>query len=44
VINNPGKGATFQFKFRMPIVKTGALAAKLAKRWSLVPPNKRAAG
>jgi len=43
VVNHPGKGATFQFKYRKPIVKTGALAAKLAKRWSLVP-LKRAAG
>lgn len=39
LINEPGRGATFQFRFRMPVVKTGALAARLARRWSLKPPT-----
>jgi signal transduction histidine kinase len=34
----PGEGTTFRFVFRMPIVKTGALAAKVQRRWSLQPP------
>lgn len=40
IVNAPGKGVSFQFRFRMPVVKTGALAAKLEKRWSLLPPSK----
>jgi two-component system chemotaxis sensor kinase CheA len=39
VINRLGEGVSFRFKFRMPVVKTGALAAKLERRWSLLPPN-----
>lgn len=36
-VNDPGKGLALQFRFRMPIVKPGALAEKLEKRWSLMP-------
>jgi chemotaxis protein histidine kinase CheA len=43
IINEPGKGARFVFRFRRPIVKTGALAAKLERRWSLVPLAKASA-
>jgi two-component system chemotaxis sensor kinase CheA len=33
----PGRGTSFLFRFRKPIVKTGALAAKVERRWSLMP-------
>jgi two-component system chemotaxis sensor kinase CheA len=39
-----GQGATFQFRFRMPVVKTGGLAAKLERRWSLMPEQPRPTG
>jgi two-component system chemotaxis sensor kinase CheA len=39
IISEAGKGATFQFLFRMPIVKTGILAERVVRRWSLVPPS-----
>jgi two-component system chemotaxis sensor kinase CheA len=32
-----GRGATFTFRFPRPVVKTGALAARLERRWSLMP-------
>jgi len=35
--NDVGRGARFVFRFRRPVVKTGALAAKVERRWSLVP-------
>jgi chemotaxis protein histidine kinase CheA len=33
----PGRGTTFRFVFRAPVVKPGALAARLERRWSLTP-------
>jgi signal transduction histidine kinase len=39
----PGRGVRFVFRFRRPIVKTGGLAAKLERRWSLVPLTKASA-
>jgi chemotaxis protein histidine kinase CheA len=41
--NEVGRGVRFVFRFRRPIVKTGALAAKLERRWSLVPTAKASA-
>lgn len=35
--NDVGVGVRFVFRFRRPVVKTGALAAKLERRWSLSP-------
>ncbi|MDF3069447.1 MAG: cheA1 [Polyangiaceae bacterium] len=35
--NDIGLGVRFVFRFRRPVVKTGALAAKLERRWSLSP-------
>jgi len=32
-----GEGTTFRFVFRAPVVKPGALAARLERRWSLTP-------
>ncbi|HEY5955766.1 MAG TPA: hypothetical protein VIV60_04400, partial [Polyangiaceae bacterium] len=40
-VSDNGKGTAFRFCFQRPIIKSGALAAKLDKRWSLVPPNGR---
>jgi two-component system chemotaxis sensor kinase CheA len=37
VMTQPGKGTTFRFRFRRPVVKPGALVARLARRWSLRP-------
>jgi signal transduction histidine kinase len=34
----PGEGTSLRFVFRKPVVKTGALAAKVQRRWSLHPP------
>jgi signal transduction histidine kinase len=35
--SDPGHGTTFTFSFPRPVVKTGALAARLERSWSLVP-------
>jgi len=32
-----GRGTAFRFIFRLPVVKPGALAARLERRWSLLP-------
>ena len=37
VITIAGRGTTFRFRFRQPVVKPGALAARLERRWSLRP-------
>jgi chemotaxis protein histidine kinase CheA len=37
VSSEPGRGATFVFRFRRPFVKIGGLAEKVARRWSLRP-------
>lgn len=37
VTTTPGKGTSFRFTFRPPVVKPGALAARLERRWSLLP-------
>jgi signal transduction histidine kinase len=37
VISSAGKGTTFRFRFRQPVVKTGTLAEQLVRRWSLRP-------
>lgn|GEM_PF-1109886 len=39
ITSEPGKGTLFAFSFRRPVVKAGNLAAKLERRWSLLPPN-----
>jgi signal transduction histidine kinase len=41
--NVVGRGVRFVFRFRRPVVKTGGLAAKLERRWSLVPATKASA-
>lgn len=43
VLSQPGKGTTFRFRFRRPVVKLGALAANLERRWSLRPTDPVAA-
>jgi chemotaxis protein histidine kinase CheA len=42
VITSPGQGTTFRFIFRAPVVKPGALAARLERRWSLLPESEPA--
>jgi HPt (histidine-containing phosphotransfer) domain-containing protein len=42
VVNEPGKGCSFRFEFRRPVVKAGLLAANLEKRWSMQSPPKAA--
>jgi signal transduction histidine kinase len=37
VHSEAGRGTTFTFSFPRPVVKTGALAARLERRWSLLP-------
>ena len=37
VVTGQGKGTTFRFRFRQPVVKPGALVAKLERRWSFRP-------
>ncbi|HKP59445.1 MAG TPA: ATP-binding protein [Polyangiales bacterium] len=37
LLSEPGKGTTFRFRFRRPVVKPGALAARIERRWSLQP-------
>jgi signal transduction histidine kinase len=39
VLTERGQGTTFRFTFRRPIVKPGALAVRLERRWSLRPAN-----
>lgn len=37
LVTEPGRGTTFRFRFRLPVVKPKAIAARLAQRWSLHP-------
>jgi two-component system chemotaxis sensor kinase CheA len=37
VLSDPQHGTTFRFSFRQPVVKPGALAARLERRWSFRP-------
>lgn len=37
IVNDPGRGIRFVFRFRRPLVKTGEAASKLERRWSLAP-------
>lgn len=37
VVTMSGNGTTFRFRFRQPVVKPGALVAKLERRWSFRP-------
>jgi hypothetical protein len=42
VITTIGRGTAFRFIFRPPVVKPGALAARLERRWSLLPESGKA--
>ena len=43
IINEPGRGARFVFRFRRPIAKTGVATAKPDQQWSLMPLAKASA-
>jgi two-component system chemotaxis sensor kinase CheA len=37
VLSEPGRGTTFRFTFRQPVIKIGALVERLQRRWSFRP-------